>query len=210
VIAPPVQAIAKAVEMAMQSPCAKSRRGAVVFDPSMGSLISGGWNAPPSGRECDGSKACRESCARRCLHAEATALRWVYLLAMRGDRSEVAAVKRLELVHVKVVDGLVAGGGPSCASCSMDILNSGIAAVWLFQTMPEEWCPHLDMLRKKCPLCQGEACDLCHPGPGRPHCDHDVLDRHHGHPIIDARWRRYTAVEFDRISRRNDKRGPVY
>lgn len=41
----------------------------------------------------------------------------------------------------------------------------------------EPECPGPD-----CPLCSGEACDLCGAGlnvdPNRPPCDHDVIERH--------------------------------
>jgi len=38
-----------------------------------------------------------------------------------------------DLVHVKVVNGsLVSSGPPSCAACSLTILDAGIRAVWLF------------------------------------------------------------------------------
>jgi hypothetical protein len=76
-----------------------------------------------------------------------------------------------------------------------------VGGVWLYETVSEEHCPHLiDTRRVDCPLCQGGDCNMCNPGPGRPHCDHDVLDRHHDLPTIAACWHRYTAKEFYRAT----------
>lgn len=194
-IEPPTGIVELAVAAAAESPCAKSKRGAAVYLPRTGYPITAPFhNGPPGELMCDGSDACRASCRYRCQHAEARAVHDL-IYSFTGDH------KDCDLVHVKVVDGeLVAGGGPSCASCSGLILEVGIGGVWLYQEMPEEWCPHLDQRRTDCPLCQGEACDLCHPGYGRPHCEHDVIDRHHGHPLVEARWRRYDAAQFHRLS----------
>lgn len=203
-IAPPDSAIAAAISYARKSPCAKSKRGAAVFyersygPPERRIVIAGtGFNGPPEGVACDGSDACRAHCRVRCQHAEARSVH---------ESLHLESLSDCELVHVKVVDGkLVSGGGPSCVACSGLLLDVKIGGVWLYETTPEEWCPHLDMLCTECPLCQGEDCDVCHPGIGRPHCDHDVLDRHHGHPVVEARWRRYTAADFHRISCRTSK-----
>lgn len=200
-LAPPDEIIYDALQIAREKRCMKSHRGAVVFRTGIPPLVYGlGYNGPPPGFACDGSAACRAACRHLCEHAEARAVRHALEYAQRDP---------FDLVHVKAdaAGQLVAGGGPSCAPCSRLILDSRIiAGVWLYETMPEEWCPHLDMLRVNCPLCQGDGCARCHPDPGhRPHCDHDVLDRHHGYPTVDARWRRYTADEFHERSLRASK-----
>lgn len=208
---PPDDIVRAAVEHARRSPCAKSKRGAVVFIDETRRVVRGalrivgtGHNGPPSGISCDGTELCRASCRYRCEHAESRALMWTM---NKLDAVLLVDLKACDLVHVKIgPDGeLVAGGPPSCVPCAVRILDVGLGGVWLYETMPEEWCPHLDMLRTECPLCQGEACDMCHPGFGRPICEHDVLDRHDGHPIVDARWRRYTAAEFHRSTCRRER-----
>jgi deoxycytidylate deaminase len=214
VIQPPESVVVAAVAAARASPCVKSKRGAVVFLPGARGywngktdlVISNGYNGPPAGVRCDGSDLCRASCRYRCEHAESRAV--MQALLVEREESEIGvALRHHEIVHVKIgADGdLVGGGPPSCTPCAVRILDVGLGAVWLYETSPEEWCPHLDMLRIRCPLCQGEACDLCRPGTFRLRCDcdHDVLDRHHGHPVVDARWRRYTAADFHRVTTTN-------
>jgi hypothetical protein len=90
---PPEHAIATAVDMTYNARCQKSRRGAVIFDPETDALIGGGWNNPPAGRSCDGSDACRSSCARRCIHAESGAVRSLF-----------AAITSIELESVHTRD----------------------------------------------------------------------------------------------------------
>lgn len=67
------QALQHAVEAARTSPCAKSKRGVVVFHP-----VTGRWaaasNGPPSPFVCDGSVACRAGCRDVAVHAEARAI----------------------------------------------------------------------------------------------------------------------------------------
>lgn len=194
-----------AVAQARVSPCANSKRGAVVYlqlAPEHPIVVGQGHNGPPGMIACDGSERCRASCRSRCEHAETRAI----TDALRNEELRDGYDPMCDIVHVKIgADGnLVAGGPPSCMSCAVTILDVGLGGVWLYEEMPEDWCPHLDMLRTACPLCQGESCDLCHPGYGRPVCEHDVLDRHHGHPIVDARWRRYTAIDFHRSTRRHE------
>lgn len=138
---PPSHVVDKVIEMAGRSGCLGSARGAVVFDPHTDALYFGGWNGPPAGRVCDASVACNAECGRRCVHAEARALRLVYASSLFGDagfRGEAGLahpdlIGRLELVHGRAVDNrLVATGGPSCWQCSREVLDSGIAAVWLY------------------------------------------------------------------------------
>lgn len=208
-LAPPQFAIDAAVLAGAGAPCAKSRRGCAVFDPIEGVVLSTGHNGQASPRECRGDEACRKACTKLCCHAELRAI-VSGLIEVAAQDGELARSQRLsgyELVHAKVKDGqLVAGGGPSCWQCSREVLENKLDAVWLYQETPEEWCPHLDLHVHDCPLCQGEACELCdrgsrcHRDPGRSRCDHDVLDRHDGLSIVNARWRRYNAVTFDRLT----------
>lgn len=115
---PPARFIAAAIAEAMKSPCAKSKRGVVIWRGH--DLLSRGWNAPPDPFICDGSAACRESCNKLAVHAEVDAL-------LQCSDPEGAS-----MLHVKVVDGrAVTSGGPSCWQCSRVILAAGIAWVWL-------------------------------------------------------------------------------
>jgi deoxycytidylate deaminase len=43
---------------ALKSPCAKSKRGVVIFDISSGKIVGRGHNRPPRPWECDGSDRC--------------------------------------------------------------------------------------------------------------------------------------------------------
>lgn len=132
---PPREMIDIAVSMARKSPCANSKRGAVVFDPKAISGRDGhpvvfgvGYNGAPLGR-CDASPECIRDCAKRCVHAEARALRSLRESPASDD------IDRYDMLHVKIGDHgyLVAGGGPSCWQCSREILESGIAGMWLFE-----------------------------------------------------------------------------
>jgi hypothetical protein len=135
--APPDYVIESARSLGAHSPCAKSKRGVVLFNPEAaeraakyghttnGVIVSGGFNAPPSPFTCQNNMVCRGSCRDVCLHAEQRAI----LAALGCDD-----VRDLELVHVKVVDGqVVAGGGPSCLQCSKLVVGVGIRGVWLFE-----------------------------------------------------------------------------
>lgn len=125
---PPANVIAEAIALANKSPCAKSKRGVVIWEPGTngGILLSGGHNAPPFGFPCDGSAACRANCNKLCEHAEQEALRVLTIHPIPGVE--------LELLHVKTVDGqLVPSGGPSCWQCSRSIArDTRIAGVWLY------------------------------------------------------------------------------
>lgn len=151
---PPEYVIELAREAAMKSPCAKSKRGAVIFSPEEADRLatntnevfaqqygtfteahrraaeirtvarSVGYNGQPPPFKCAGTKLCGEDCAKLCLHAEQRAI-----LDMRGEDCD-----QLELVHVKVVDGqVVPSGGPSCWQCSRIIVEVGLAGVWLYE-----------------------------------------------------------------------------
>lgn len=126
----PEAALALAVEVARQSPCAKSQRGVVLFrDERLGQRghrepIAVGFNAPPQPFACDGSAACRGACNQVAVHAEQAALMYA---AAHGRKTDQA-----EMLHVKVVDGVaVPSGGPSCWQCSRLLLEAGVAGMWL-------------------------------------------------------------------------------
>jgi len=115
-------ALKKAIEAAGWSGCQKSQRGVAIWRRS-GGLISQDTNRPAAGR-CDGSDACRRSCGKLCIHAEANAI----LSAQQWGKP----MRGGEMIHVKVVDGqAVPSGPPSCWQCSRTILRSGLEAMWL-------------------------------------------------------------------------------
>ena len=72
--------------------------------------------------------ACRQSCAKRCIHAESKALKLAMVAEPDGSPDWA-------MIHVKIdADGnLVADGGPSCWQCSREILDAEIAGIWLFE-----------------------------------------------------------------------------
>lgn len=129
---PSYRIVEHAIRIASGSPCQKSKRGEVVFD-DFGRVLSAASNRPPIPRICDGTTKRRASCAKRCLHAEDTAIAMVMSLPLEHRR-------RIEVLHVKVVNGdLVPGDGPSCWQCSRRILDSGVSAIWLFQDGAAGW-----------------------------------------------------------------------
>lgn len=145
--APPSIYIATATGYANSSPCQKSKRGAVIFDPAafvdgqryLPPPIGAGYNGMPRIATCDGSAACRRDCAKICEHAEARAVHQA-LLRVGTSRSGMSSVRDtpalagLELVHVKTVEGrVVPGGPPSCWQCSKTIVGVGLDAVWLYE-----------------------------------------------------------------------------
>lgn len=139
-MSPPESAILAAVAAGSLSPCAKSKRGAVVYCPGSGVVLGRGWNGQPSPFSCTGSDECHALCGRLCIHAEVRAIRD----ATAGFGNLGFPAGDVELVHAKVVDGqLAAGGGPSCWQCSREILDVGIAAVWLFEQVLPDREPHL-------------------------------------------------------------------
>lgn len=113
-------AIEAAIAVAQKSPCAKSKRGVVIFGPDT-EFVAEGFNGPPRGFACDGSDACHAACGKVCVHAEQRAL------------VEAESLPELtDLVHVKVVNGkAVPSGPPSCWQCSRAILGSDVQRVWL-------------------------------------------------------------------------------
>lgn len=113
--------VSAAVNAANKSPCAKSKRGVVIWN-KFGHIVSVGHNRQPYPFSCTGSAACRSLCRDLCIHAEAFAL------------NELSTMEdNLEMLHVKTVEGsLVASGNPSCLPCSKAILHDGrVDGVWL-------------------------------------------------------------------------------
>lgn len=138
VITPPQHVIDKALEVAIWSPCAKSKRGVVVWDPVTGTIRGDGFNGPPEGFTCPGREACRGTCSLRCVHAEmraledATAYRATY--TANFDR-----VGLFDLLHVELAPdgGVVPCDGPRCAQCSKHIVDAGfVGGVWLYVNTP--------------------------------------------------------------------------
>lgn len=126
----PEHALRYAVKVAGRSPCAKSKRGVVVFNEYK--ILSLGYNTPTIG-VCRGTDECRMACPKICVHAEQTAL-----LSAAFEYGEQRATRPwdtspIELLHVKVTDNVpVPSGPPSCAECSKLILASHfIERVWL-------------------------------------------------------------------------------
>lgn len=152
---PPRSVIDEAVRQAMRSPCVKSKRGVVLYNPEISdrwargdemsladsaTFVAGrGFNGPPKGFLCTSGPACREACSQICIHAEERAIRDGGMLDDVGD---------LELVHVKAGEGgvLVAspfGPGKACVTCSRTVLDVGLRGVWLYESTPptvtEKW-----------------------------------------------------------------------
>lgn len=128
-------ALKVATDAACQSPCAKSKRGVVVWGPGTG-VMAATYNAPPAGYRCDGSPACRASCRKVAVHAEQAAI----LDAHRWGKP----VRGLEMLHVKVEGGkAVPSGGPSCPDCSKLIVAAGLSGMWLYEADPTSPSPKL-------------------------------------------------------------------
>ncbi len=125
-------ALQNAISEALKSPCAKSKRGVVIFIRGEKGLTSAGihargFNGPPPPMMCDRSVECKSACSKLCVHAEASALIDLMGLAMAPAR-----LSDLEMLHVKVVDDrAVSSGPPSCWQCSRLILKAGIRKMWL-------------------------------------------------------------------------------
>ena len=222
---PPKEIIEAARLAAMRSPCAKSKRGAVLFalgarpaqsPPPTDDLhpehaaeilrqyaafpngvIEVGHNGPPQPFTCDGSPGCRRDCAQICVHAEARAL-------LRRSSRDWAADEFPELLHLKVIgETAVATGKPSCVQCSVMIREIWfVMNVWLYERARPE---------PRCVACGDPAKHLV--PSSRPNIDALACDRHatpyetlHEHARClawqireandGATWKRYTALEF--------------
>jgi hypothetical protein len=124
------EALEIAIETAKQSPCCKSKRGAILWHRGTGHHVAA-FNAPPLPFVCGKDEACRQVCNKICNHAEAKCLIgfWVVHAAY-------------EMLHIKVVDGQpVASGPPSCWQCSRLILASGIKSMWLLHDVLRRYTP---------------------------------------------------------------------
>lgn len=118
------EALERAIRVARDGPCQKSRRGVVVWH---GNTAFFGWNHPPKPFVCDGSAECKAACGKVCVHAEAHAI-----LATTKGNPDPWFLDGAEMLHVKVVDGkAVPSGEPSCWQCSRLILEAGISGMWL-------------------------------------------------------------------------------
>lgn len=119
---PPEKAVDWAIDLAYDSPCQKSKRGAVLFKGDV--PVDGAFNGPPTGYECLGNQDCQDTCGKRCMHAEE---RLLVRSDYRWDFSEH------DMLHVKIVDDqLVPSGDPSCWQCSRTMVDVGLAGMWLY------------------------------------------------------------------------------
>lgn len=196
---PPTYVIEAARLQAIQSPCSKSKRGVVLFneervwqfvqsrelfagfDPRESFIGARGFNGPPSGFVCGDSALCRDNCGRVCMHAEQRAI----LQHVANDEIN------MDLVHLKVIDGVVvAGGPPSCLECSRLVVEVGLRGVWLFEST--DWVGK----EHEPPPCECGALGsatykmaVCH----QPTCPRMLLF---------SEWRHYSAAAFHRATLR--------
>lgn len=198
--APDEHVIAHALEVAALSPC-RSKRGVALYDPRTGAHRGSGFNGPPGLLTCPGRAICSGTCGQRSVHAEVRALRSA---ATYFDNHPSGPY---DLVHVELAadGGVKPCSGPSCWQCSREILDVGfVGGVWIYEAMPDEWCPHVDMRRTECGFCHGVDCiadsGVCSAAGRGERCGHDVLARHGEMPVVRARWRRYSAAEFHRVT----------
>lgn len=195
-IAPPDFIVEAARLTALRSPCAKSKRGVVLFDrdghtPERYDHLPGrGFNGQPGAFSCTGSAGCRTHCAKLCMHAEQRAI----VDAMRYPQA--VPLYALELVHVKVVNNeVVPGGGPSCWQCSRLVVEVGLRGVWLFEA--QRWHDEL-----RCRACS--QITIVAQGSGTTgvceQCDHvGRLLQMPGKRIYDpssGEWNYYDALGF--------------
>jgi deoxycytidylate deaminase len=119
-------AIRDAMWAAKHSACAKDQRGAAVWHPEYGVIVNG-HNGPPDPFTCDGSEACRAACGKLAVHAEMRAV-------LKYQRTvKLGPPVGMHVLHIRTVDGKpVTSGPPSCISCSRDMLEAGVAVVWLW------------------------------------------------------------------------------
>jgi deoxycytidylate deaminase len=138
--APPELIVSLAVDTANRGPCAKSKRGVVIYSVAtaggVGVIWGNAFNSPPWPFECSNTDACKADCGRICVHAEQRAIIQALTPSETELRHPLAGDPRAELhlVHVKTVDGKLvpSPGGPSCDQCAKLILEAGIRTVWLY------------------------------------------------------------------------------
>jgi deoxycytidylate deaminase len=119
-------AIDAAITAAQGSQCL-SKRGAAIWGVRGGNyLISTGRNYKPVfALNCTRDAKCKANCRAEAVHAEQDAI-----ISALHQRDQVAGA---DMLHVKVVDGLVVPSGePSCVQCSKLIVAAGIIKMWLF------------------------------------------------------------------------------
>ena len=120
------EVVRAAIAAARRSSCAKDQRGAAVWHNNGGTIIAAS-NGPPDPFICDGSDACKASCGKVAVHAEVRAVNR-YLRLASG-----LACTGMNVLHIRVVNGQpVTSGPPSCVACSRDMLDAGVAEVWLW------------------------------------------------------------------------------
>lgn len=149
---PPQHVVEHALHVARMSPC-RSKRGAVLWEPSTGSFRGQGFNSPPDLRKCPGREVCTGTCGQRTVHAEVRAILEAVPLRRTVD------LGLYDLLHVelattlllrpgenpgferRVVDGaMVACDGPSCGGCAALISDVGfVGGVWLFEYNTVGW-----------------------------------------------------------------------
>jgi hypothetical protein len=117
--------LAELVNAAAAGPCCKSKRGVLfIADDALSIAVNG----PAGGAPCGNDDACREACASICNHAEMRAI----LRALLKPRTR--ALRKMHVIHIAVD----ASGRPrskpvpSCITCSRDMLEVGVEAVWLW------------------------------------------------------------------------------
>ncbi len=103
-----------AVEEANNSPCAKSKRGAVVFDKDF-NILGSGHNHPHRGSHCRPDH-CYGICRIFTVHAEEDAIDKV-IAKYRQTYPEV--LSGASILHIKSIEGRSSiSGDPSCSRCS--------------------------------------------------------------------------------------------
>lgn len=161
---PPPQLLGAAIEAAIAAarcaPCRKSRRGAAVFNPAAvyapTAVIGAGFNGQPPPWRCDGT-CTREVrpgvsvCSLVCVHAERRAIDAAIVQVAGYSGGMVTDLDGLDLVHIKV-DHLgqpVPTGPPSCAACSLWVVEHRVAGVWLLERTPyADLPPELNLARR--------------------------------------------------------------
>jgi len=122
-------ALKAAIATAVHSPCAKSKRGAVIWNRDLG-VVAQGYNHPPHPYKCGVDEQCREACSKINIHAEQAALQDFYIFNCGKDLS------KFDMLHVEVEGSKpIPSGPPSCWQCSRHILESGLSGMWLLTAL---------------------------------------------------------------------------
>lgn len=159
-------AITLAVEAAQQSPCQKSKRGAVAFAKRRmyrppdtigreGTTFISAHNHPIHPLTCSGDDLCKAACRHLCDHAEAIAVsKWVARHASGDQGSAMFDVVHIELrpndagVWEPVAfDREGQPKGPSCITCARDMLRAEARLVWLWGVEGWRWWYAQDFFR---------------------------------------------------------------